>query len=173
MFRRSRSHLHWPALTWLRLCNTAYRDLTQTHLSRKECLQQDFSVLCARNLCNQPAGLGILSLVFWANRSLFAKKWAIWAIRSWSLIFGEQLDRYAHIAHFWWATWAICSQSLFWHERPERFAHSCSFVLSDLSKLLTVAHLNWAIWANSQPWEKIGYAYLRNWLLTKLNAPQR
>ena len=31
-------------------------------------------------------------------------------------------------------------------ERPERFAHGCSFPLSDS---LTVAHLSWAIWANS------------------------
>ena len=36
------------------------------------------------------------------------------------------------------------------HERPERFAHHHSFVPSDLSELLTVAHLSWAIWANEQ-----------------------
>ena len=32
------------------------------------------------------------------------------------------------------------SRSLYCHEQPERFAHSCSFVLSDLSESLTVAH---------------------------------
>ena len=26
-------------------------------------------------------------------------------------------------AHFWWATWAIFSWSLIFDERPERFAH--------------------------------------------------
>ena len=36
---------------------------------------------------------------------------------------------------------------LIFHEQPEQFAHSRSFVLSDLSELLTVAHL---IWANKQ-----------------------
>ena len=32
--------------------------------------------------------------------------------------------------------------------QPVRFAHIRSFVLSDLSKLLTFSHLSWAIWAN-------------------------
>ena len=36
----------------------------------------------------------------------------------------------------------ICAQSLFCHKQPERFAYSGSFVLSDLSDLLTVAHLS-------------------------------
>ena len=49
-----------------------------------------------------------------------------------------------------WATWANRSQSLFWYERPERITHSRSFVLSDLSEALTVAHLIWAIWANKR-----------------------
>ena len=35
-------------------------------------------------------------------------------------------------------------------ERPARFAHSRSFVLSDLSELLTVAQLIWAKWANER-----------------------
>ena len=42
------------------------------------------------------------------------------------------------------------SKSLFWYEQPEQFAHSHSFVLSDMSKSLTVAHLIWAIWVNEQ-----------------------
>ena len=33
-------------------------------------------------------------------------------------------------------------------ERPERIAHICSFVMSDLSDSLTVAHLSWGTWAN-------------------------
>ena len=33
---------------------------------------------------------------------------------------------------------------LIYHEQPERIAHSCSFVMSDLSNSLTVAHLSWA-----------------------------
>ena len=52
------------------------------------------------------------------------------------------------------------TESLFWHERPERLTYNHSFVLSNLSKWLTVTHLIWAIWANerinewanSQPW---------------------
>ena len=51
-------------------------------------------------------------------------------------------------AHFSWATWAIRSRSLISSEQPERFTHGRSFVLSDLSESLTVAHLIWAKWAN-------------------------
>ena len=49
--------------------------------------------------------------------------------------------------------WAICSKSvrfahsLIFGESPGRFAHDRSFLLSDLSKLLTVAHLSWVTWA--------------------------
>ena len=89
--------------------------------------------------------------VFWGNRSFFAKKWA----NEWfppkngrfaqkneriahSLIFGERPEGFAH--------------SLIYHERPERIAHDRSFVMSDLSDSLTIAHLSWAILANrSQP----------------------
>ena len=62
-------------------------------------------------------------------------------------------------AHLSWVTWANCSQTLICHEWPEQFAHGCSFdmsnlsnllshsfVLSNLSKSLTVAHLIWEIW---------------------------
>ena len=44
------------------------------------------------------------------------------------------------------------SNLLIYHERPERIAHSRSFVLSNLSESLTVAHLIWAKerWANEQ-----------------------
>ena len=66
--------------------------------------------------------LDFLAKIFWANHSFAHFLWATWANRSWSLIFGEQPERFAHIAHFWWATWAIHS-----HCSPkkgnERFAH--------------------------------------------------
>ena len=42
------------------------------------------------------------------------------------------------------------TESLFWHERPERLTYNHSFVLSNLSKWLTVTHLIWAIWANER-----------------------
>ena len=35
--------------------------------------------------------------------------WANWANHSWSLIFGEQPEVFAHVALFWWVTWAIHS----------------------------------------------------------------
>ena len=47
-----------------------------------------------------------------------------------------------------WATLANHSRLFFCHERLEQFAHGRSFGMSDLSNLLTVAHLSWAIWAN-------------------------
>ena len=64
------------------------------------------------------------------------------------------LNFFEGIAHLLWAKekWAICSKkpsnSLICPERPEGNAHICSFVMSDLSDSLTVAHLSWATWAN-------------------------
>ena len=49
--------------------------------------------------------------------------------------------------------WAICSKSewfthsLIYGERPEGFSHHRSFLLSNMSETLTVAHLSWATWA--------------------------
>ena len=43
----------------------------------------------------------------------------------------EQFD------HFRWATWAIRSWSLIFGEQPERIAHGCSFLVSDLTDSLT------------------------------------
>ena len=66
------------------------------------------------------------------------------------------LNFFEGIAHLLWAKekWAICSKkpsnSLICPERPEGNAHICSFVMSDLSDSLTVAHLSWAIWANDR-----------------------
>ena len=92
------------------------------------------------------------------------------------LIFGEQPDWFAHIAHYWWANegiarflkkvpknmilvtyfwasrsfvklkskWAICSKKR--ANRSKKRA-ICSFIMIDLSQLLTVAHLSWVTWA--------------------------
>ena len=38
---------------------------------------------------------------------------------------------------------------LFYHEQLKKIAHRCSFVMSNLSDLLTVGHLSWATWAIS------------------------
>ena len=80
-------------------------------------------------------------------------------------------------AHFWWATWANHSLRSFlvsnlsdllaslikkeWMSKLLVFCEwkskwvicskkraICSFIMSDLSESLTVAHLSWAIWAN-------------------------
>ena len=72
----------------------------------------------------------------WANCSFFYL--SEWAIRT------QKTERFAVLS---WATWANRSLSLFCHEQPERFTHGCSFVMSDLSNLLTVAHFSWTIWA--------------------------
>ena len=76
-----------------------------------------------------------------------------------SLIFGKQPERFAHIAHQKRGYERIAhfltnltyikhkfldffSQNLLiYHEQPEGVAHGCSFVMSDLSDSLTVAHL--------------------------------
>ena len=43
---------------------------------------------------------------------------------------------------------SVSLTSLISSERSERIAHDRSFPLSNLSDLLRVAHLSWAIWAN-------------------------
>ena len=78
------------------------------------------------NYYTKKAGLGIRSSVFWANRSFFRKKWA-------NARFAQKSEQFAH--------------SLIFRERPKRFAHGCSFLVSDLSKSLMVAHFWWATWA--------------------------
>ena len=146
----------------------------------------------------------------WTIHSFALLGWATWAIRAWSLIFGEGPERIAHGHSFLvsklsnlltllifgdylsdlltsliikreWVNrsvffkhtkniqkntilvkffWANCSffvsnranerfaHFLIYHERPEQITHGRSFVMSDLSDLLTVAPLSWAIWAN-------------------------
>ena len=71
-------------------------------------------------------GLGICSSVFWATHSFFAKKWA----NEW---FAQKNEQFAH--------------SLIFGEWPERFAHGRSFLVSNLSESLMVAHFWWATWA--------------------------
>ena len=92
-----------------------------------------------------------------AIRSLAHFWWATWANRSWSLLFGEQPER--------WVTRAIPShrslkksewvnRSFFvtYKKRNKKYDSQnflskpiiCSFFMS---KLLTVAHLSWATWA--------------------------
>ena len=81
--------------------------------------------------------------------------WVTWAIRSCSLstlIFVEW-NKKTYIKHtkktiLGKLFWANRSWLLICHQRPDQFAHSCSFVLSNLSKSLTVAYLIWAKWAN-------------------------
>ena len=100
-----------------------------------------------------------------AIRSFTHFWWATWANCSWLLIFGEQPERFAHIAHFWWVTLAIHSHHSIkkreWAHGSfivsiranERFAKKtsdsliCSFIMSDLSKSLKVTLLSWATWA--------------------------
>ena len=72
----------------------------------------------------------------WVNHSFFSKnlqkctkKHFIQIFLSESLVFCEQKSK-----------WAICSE-----KRSNLLI--CSFIMSDLSKLLTVAHLSWRTWA--------------------------
>ena len=55
----------------------------------------------------------------WANER-FAQKISIWLIRSFLV---SNQSNSLMIAHFLWATWANCSWSLIFGEQPEGFAH--------------------------------------------------
>ena len=95
-----------------------------------------------------------------------------------SLIFGEQPERFTHITHqkrgnewiaqflniknlyktyqkikfrlFFAKIFERIAYSLIYNEQPERITHGCSFVLSNLSESLTVAHLIWAKWMSER-----------------------
>ena len=99
------------------------------------------------------AGLGIRSLVFWVNRLFFAKKW----------VNNERMSKRA--------TWANHAQSLICHEWPERFPHSRSFVMSDLSESLPVAHLIWVIrvneWMSDERMSKYPTLFISNLTYSK------
>ena len=60
----------------------------------------------------------------------------------------EQFTQKKQVALLSWVTWVICSRSLIFGEWPEKIAHGWSFLVSDLSNLLTVTLLSWVIWAN-------------------------
>ena len=92
-------------------------------------------------LLNKKKRLGICSSVFRANHSFFAQKWG-------NERFAQKYKSCHSFAHFCWATWAICSWSLISSERCERISHGCSFLVSDLSDLLTSLRGNERLWAN-------------------------
>ena len=86
---------------------------------------------------NSPIDFLSESLVF--CKKLANKQWA--QKTSDSLIcsfFVSNLSNSFPVAHFWWAIWANWSQALIFGEWPERFAYSHSFVMSNLSDLLTL-----------------------------------
>ena len=66
-------------------------------------------------------GLGILSLVFWANRSFLRKneQMSDSLIRSFLV---SDLSNSLTVAHLYWAIWEICSQSLIWFEQNEQMS---------------------------------------------------
>ena len=74
----------------------------------------------------KPTKNTILVKFFWVNRSF------LWAKERMSNSLRKN-EQFAHLVIY-----------------HERFAHSHSFVMSDLSESLTVAHLTWGIWANEQ-----------------------
>ena len=87
----------------------------------------DVAVWCTPpRLTPRWAGLGICSLVSWANHSFFAQKMSDSLKKTSSSLIRSFLVRYPHLS---WATWANHSLLLISHEGPERFAHSRSFVL--------------------------------------------
>ena len=124
-------------------------------------------------------GLGIRSSVFWVNRWVFLWKnlkkfgerperfshialfWrATWELTS---LIKKEGTRESFVV-FLLFTYKKCTKkynfrqifferidhSLICHERPEQFAQSCSFDVGDLSDLLTVFLLIWAIFANER-----------------------
>ena len=74
------------------------------------------------------------STVFWANRSSFAKNWVNEQFAQKNEQFAQKNEQFAH---FWWATWAIRSWSLIFGEQHDRIAHGRSFLVSGLSDSLT------------------------------------
>ena len=71
------------------------------------------------------------SLIGFLSKLLkFCEEMSEWAICS-------QKRAIRSFAHFWWVTWAIRSWSLIFGERPERIAHGHLFLVNDLSNSLT------------------------------------
>ena len=104
-------------------------DLTDwlTSLIKKEGISKSLAFLNLQKTYKKHIKNMILVIFFWANRLFFVSKRA----NEW---FAQKNERFAHL--------------IIYHEQPERIAHSCSW--SDLSELLTVAHLIWANerWSN-------------------------
>ena len=84
------------------------------------------------------------SQFFWANHSCF------FVSERANERFDQKKRSICSFAHLSWTTWANRLQWLICYERSEQSAHSCSFVLSNMNKSLTVAHLIWAIWVNER-----------------------
>ena len=97
-------------------------------------------------------------LATWAVRSLFCffQKNSIKTVKNVQKI-QFYSNYFEQIAYFLWAKekndrfakkteWF--AHSLFCAEQPVQITHICSFVMSNLSDLLTVAPLSWATWAN-------------------------
>ena len=93
------------------------------------------------------------SLIGFPSESLvFCSKMSEWAIHSRKRV----IHSFSH--HFCWVTWAICSRSLISSERCEWIVQGRSFLVSNLSDLLTslifvkrperfthITHQKWAI----------------------------
>ena len=84
-------------------------------------------VSCRSEVTLKIAGLGICSLVFWANRWFFAHKKANERFaqkkRAISSFFGERTERFTHGGSFLVSDLSDSLTSLFFGERSERFAH--------------------------------------------------
>ena len=81
------------------------------------------------------AGLGIRSSVFWANRLIFFLPKNEQIMSEWAIHLNKRAI--CSFAYFRWPTWAIRSWSLIFGEQPERISHGCSFLMSDLRDSLT------------------------------------
>ena len=96
----------------------------------------------------------ILFKYFWVNRSFYVSE---------RVIHSEKMSDSLEL--------------LFCHEQLEHFAHSCSFLVSDLSELLMVAHFWWATCAiHSQllfchEWsEQIAHSCSLKWVILSKRA---
>ena len=108
-----------------------------TSLFKKEGMSESLRIFKLTKKCTK----NMILFNFFSKSLVFVSKRAIER-------FAKKKQAICSFALLSWATWANHSQSLFCLKQPELFSHSFSFVMSDLSNFLTVAHLSWAIWAN-------------------------
>ena len=101
------------------------------------------------------------------------------------------VQNYKQIARFLWVKERMSNSlkkkwfaiSLIYPEQPEQITNSCSFVMNNLSNLLTVTHLSWLIRENRSQWliwsehsEQMSewamskWANAQTWLLLELAA---